>query len=67
MIVPLQVLGDDGTQESKLLHCSHGAVHDGEWGRAGGFLVKFMIISPVLSVLSSRLLRLHQTVSSLTL
>ncbi len=35
-------------------------------GRAGGFLLKSMIISTVLSVLSSRLLRLHQTASSST-
>ncbi len=35
-------------------------------GRAGGFLLKSTIISTVLSVLSSRLLRLHQTASSLT-
>ncbi len=28
-------------------------------GRAGGFLLKSMIISTVLSVLSARLLRLH--------
>ncbi len=27
------------------LHCSHSAVHDGEWGRAGGFLLKSTIIS----------------------
>ncbi len=31
-------------------------------GRAGGFLLKSTIISTVLSVLSSRLLRLHQAV-----
>ncbi len=35
-------------------------------GRAGGFLLKSTIISTVLSVLSSRLFRLHQTASSLT-
>ncbi len=35
-------------------------------GRAGGFLLKSTIISTVLSVLSSRLLRLHQTASSMT-
>ncbi len=35
-------------------------------GRAGGVLLKSTIISTVLSVLSSRLLRLHQTASSLT-
>ncbi len=45
---------------------SHIAVHDGEWGESGGFLQKSMIISTVLSVFSSRLLRLHQTASSLT-
>ncbi len=35
-------------------------------GRPGGFLLKSTIISTVLSVLSFRLLRLHQTASSLT-
>ncbi len=30
--VPLQVLRNCG----EWLHCSHSAVHDGEWGRAGG-------------------------------
>ncbi len=34
--------------------------------RAGGFLLKSTIVSTVLSMLSSRLLRLHQTASSLT-
>ncbi len=33
-------------------------------GSAGGFLLKFTIIFTVLSVFSSRLLRLHQTASS---
>ncbi len=64
--VPFQVLGDGGTQESEWLHCSHSTVHDGEWGRAGGFLLKSTIISTVLRVLSSRLLWLHQTASCLT-
>ncbi len=36
VIVPLQVLRNCGAQESEWLHCSHGAIHDGEWGRAGG-------------------------------
>ncbi len=36
VIVPLQVLGDGGAQEPEWLHCSHSAVHDGEWGRAEG-------------------------------
>ncbi len=58
VIVPLQVLRNCGAQESGWLHCSHSAVHDGEWGRAGGFLLKSTIISTVLSMLSSRLLRL---------
>ncbi len=31
MSVPLQVLRDDGSQELECLHCSHSAVHDGEW------------------------------------
>ncbi len=35
-------------------------------GESRGFLLKSTIISTVLSVLSSRLLRLHQTASSLT-
>ncbi len=35
-------------------------------GEQGGFLLKSTIISTVLSVLRSRLLRLHQTASSLT-
>ncbi len=66
VIVPLQVLGDSGAQEPEWLHCSHSAVHDGKWGRAGVFLPKSTIISAVLSVFSSKLLRLHQTASSLT-
>ncbi len=69
VIVPLQVLRNCGAQESEWLHCSHSAVHDGEWGvsgeSAGGFLLKSTVIT-VLSVLSSRLSRLHQTASSLT-
>ncbi len=37
VIVPLQVsLRDGGAQESEWLHCSHSAVHDGEWGESGG-------------------------------
>ncbi len=36
MIVPLQVLGDCGALESERLHCSHSAVHDGEWGECRG-------------------------------
>ncbi len=56
VIVPLQGLGDGGAQEPEWFHCSHSAVHDGE--RGGG-------ASTVLSVFSSRLLRLHQTASSL--
>ncbi len=64
--IPLQILRDGGSQESEWLHCCYSAVHDGEWGKAGGFLQKSMIISTVLSVLSSRLLRLHQTASCST-
>ncbi len=37
VIVTLQVRNFDA-QESEWLHCSHSAVRDGEWGRAGGFL-----------------------------
>ncbi len=48
VIVPLQVLGDGGAQEPEWLHCSHSAVHDGEW-RAGGVFLESMIISTVLS------------------
>ncbi len=66
VIVPLQVLRNCGAQEPEWLYCSHSAVHDGEWGESGGFLLKSTVISTVLSVLSSRLLRLHQTASSLT-
>ncbi len=36
MIVPLNVLRDGGSQESKCLYCSHSAVHDGEWGEGRG-------------------------------
>ncbi len=36
VIVPLQVLGDGGAQEPEWLHCSHSAVHDGEWGESRG-------------------------------
>ncbi len=64
-IVPLQVLRNCVAQESEWLHCSHNAVHDGDWGECR-VLLKSTIISTVLSVLSSRLLRLHQTASSLT-
>ncbi len=64
--VPLQVLGDGGAQEPECLHCHYSAVHDVEWGESRGFLLKSTIISTVLSVLSSRLLRLHHTVRSLT-
>ncbi len=34
VIVPLQVLGDGGAQESVWLHCSHRAAHDGDWGES---------------------------------
>ncbi len=34
--VPIQVLRNYGAQEPECLHCSHSAVHDGKWGRAGG-------------------------------
>ncbi len=34
--VPLQVLRDGGSQEPEWLHCSHSAVHDGEWGECRG-------------------------------
>ncbi len=60
VIVPLQVLGDGGDQEPEGLHCHYIAVHD------GGVPLKSTIISTVLSVLSSRLLRLHQTASFIT-
>ncbi len=36
MIVPLQVLRNWGAQEPEWLHCSHSAVHDGEWGESRG-------------------------------
>ncbi len=36
VIVPLQVLGDGGAQEPEWPHCSHRAVHDGEWGECRG-------------------------------
>ncbi len=36
VIVPLQVLRDGAAQESEWLHCSHSAVHDGEWGESRG-------------------------------
>ncbi len=36
VIVPLQVLRNCGAQESEWLHCSHSAVHDGEWGESRG-------------------------------
>ncbi len=36
MIVTLQVLGYGGAQESELLHCSHSAFRDGEWGERRG-------------------------------
>ncbi len=36
VIVPLQVLGDGGAQKPEWLHCSHSAVHDGEWAESRG-------------------------------
>ncbi len=36
VIVPLQFLRDGGAQEPEWLHCSHSAVHDGEWGECRG-------------------------------
>ncbi len=48
MSVPRQVLRDDESQELECLHCSHSAVHNGEWGECRGFLLKSMIISTVL-------------------
>ncbi len=36
MIVPLNVLRDGRSQESKCLHCSYSAVHDGELGECRG-------------------------------
>ncbi len=36
MSVPSQALGNDGSQELECLHCSHSAVHDGEWGESRG-------------------------------
>ncbi len=36
VIVPLQVLRNCGAQESERLHCSHSAVHGGEWGECRG-------------------------------
>ncbi len=38
VIVPLQVLGDGGAREPEWLHCSHSAVHDGEWGESRGLI-----------------------------
>ncbi len=36
MGVSVQVLADDGSQKLEYLHCSHNAVHDGEWGEYMG-------------------------------
>ncbi len=36
MSVPIQVLRDDASQELECLHCSHSAVHNGEWGESRG-------------------------------
>ncbi len=66
MIVPLQVLEMVVPRNLNDSHCSHSAVMMVSGGEQG-VLQKSMIISTVLSVLSSRLLRLHQTASSLTL
>ncbi len=57
MVVPRNL--NDSTAFTELFMIVSG-------GRAGGFLLKSTIISTVLSVLSSRLFRLHQTASSLT-
>ncbi len=40
VIVPFQVLGDGGAQESEWLHCCHSAVSDGEWGECRGISPK---------------------------
>ncbi len=66
MIVPLQVLGDGGARNLNDSTAVTVLFMMVSGGRAGGFLLKSTIISTVLSVLSSRLLRLHQTASSLT-
>ncbi len=36
VIVSLHVVRDSDAQESEWLHCSHSAVHDGEWGESRG-------------------------------
>ncbi len=36
MSITIQVLRDDESQEHEYLHCSHSAVHDGEWGECKG-------------------------------
>ncbi len=36
MSVTLQVQRDSDSQEPECLHCSHNAVHDGEWGESRG-------------------------------
>ncbi len=41
VIVPLQVLGDDGAQEPEWLHWSHSAIHDGKWGESRGVAPEF--------------------------
>ncbi len=71
MSVPIRVLRDDGSQELKvstavtvLSMIVNGGWGGGGGGGGGGVLLKSTIISTVLSMLSSRLFRLHQTASS---
>ncbi len=54
MSVPVQVLRDDASQELECLHCSHSAVHDGEWGDSRGVSPEVHNHLYCLSVLSSR-------------
>ena len=60
--LPLQVLGDCGTQKPEGFHSRHSTVQYGD----GGLLLKSTVISTVFSAFSSRLLRPHHRTSCST-
>ncbi len=64
MSVPIHVLRDDGSQKLKISTAVTVLSMMVSAESAGEFILRSIIISTVLSVLSSRLFRLHQTASS---
>src|SRR4029434_19224 len=63
---PLQIPGDCGSQKPDGFHSQHSTVVYDEGVSAGGLLLKSTVISTVLSVFSSRLLRPHHRTSCST-